>query len=536
MWGFLNQYSARFQANADPGDHNPGRQSRTFFVLILLVGAFLFSLAYAQSPLYTSNQNQYFLHGLSQSGYGFLDEDWLASTRDPTPIFSLIISWSHSLFQSRTIFSVYYLLLSGIYFISLMLIGDLVYQVRSSKFKSLFLAAIIIATHAYLTRLTISKLLGANWDYLFDGGVAGQRLLGTVFQPSLYGVFLLLSIYCFMIEKRFWSVSLLVLTVSIHPTYLLSAAVLTIAYLIIDWINRRSFRSAFILGFSALIGVFPILIYVYGLFVSSTKVDGALAREILVNQRIPHHAIPAEWFDISVIAKLGFIILGVLILRHKKLIIVMGTLLVTALLLTSTQIITNSNTLALIFPWRISTILVPLSTMVLAGSLASKFSAHVDNKKSIKFKNAAVWISMAIMLIFTAAGITKSLISYQENLRSTEQNLFTFIRQNKKRGETYLIPIKMQDFRLETGAPAYVDFKSIPYRDVDVIEWRRRLDLANSIYLTPGGSTFCDHITALFSDEGITGIILPAEHPASSCPGIHLTYQDKYYSLFKLDL
>jgi hypothetical protein len=38
-----------------------------------------------------------------------------------------------------------------------------------------------------------------------------------------------------------------------------------------------------------------------------------------------------------------------------------------------------------------------------------------------------------------------------------------------------LIPVDLQRFRLLTGAAVYVDFKSVPYRDADVLEWLRRL-------------------------------------------------------------
>ena len=38
----------------------------------LLAGAVVFALAHTQAPLYWSNQNQYFLHGLAQGGLGDL--------------------------------------------------------------------------------------------------------------------------------------------------------------------------------------------------------------------------------------------------------------------------------------------------------------------------------------------------------------------------------------------------------------------------------------------------------------------------------
>jgi hypothetical protein len=55
----------------------------------------LFGLAYTQAPLYYSNQNQYFLHGISQAGVGGLERDWLSNTADPTPVFRRLLVSSH---------------------------------------------------------------------------------------------------------------------------------------------------------------------------------------------------------------------------------------------------------------------------------------------------------------------------------------------------------------------------------------------------------------------------------------------------------
>src|SRR4051794_2445083 len=71
------------------------RQSLGWFIL----GSALFAAAYCQAPLYYSNQNQYFLHGLAWADVGLLREDWLANTADPTPIFSGLVAatvrWLH---------------------------------------------------------------------------------------------------------------------------------------------------------------------------------------------------------------------------------------------------------------------------------------------------------------------------------------------------------------------------------------------------------------------------------------------------------
>src|SRR5690348_2052000 len=64
-------------------------------VLAFLLGTVVFGIAYTQPALYYSNQNQYFLHGLARGGLGFLDEDWLARTADPTPAFSTVVAFTY---------------------------------------------------------------------------------------------------------------------------------------------------------------------------------------------------------------------------------------------------------------------------------------------------------------------------------------------------------------------------------------------------------------------------------------------------------
>src|SRR5579883_3127440 len=60
----------------------------------LVLSAVAFAAAYGQAPLYYSNQNQYFLHGLAAAGDGQLRADWLARTADPTPVFSGLVAWT----------------------------------------------------------------------------------------------------------------------------------------------------------------------------------------------------------------------------------------------------------------------------------------------------------------------------------------------------------------------------------------------------------------------------------------------------------
>ena len=95
-------------------------------------------------------------------------------------------------------------------------------------------------------------------------------------------------------------------------------------------------------------------------------------------------------------------------------------------------------------------------------------------------------------------------------------------------GDSYLTPVKMQDFRLETGAPVYIDFKSIPYRDGDVLEWYRRIKDAEQFYETLD----CTQVM-MFAEEGVTHIVLEVDS-IMQCPLLELDYQDEHYSVYRI--
>ena len=50
-----------------------------------------FVLAITVSPLYTSNQNSYFYHGLANAGFGHLKVDMLYETADSFKLFSILV-------------------------------------------------------------------------------------------------------------------------------------------------------------------------------------------------------------------------------------------------------------------------------------------------------------------------------------------------------------------------------------------------------------------------------------------------------------
>jgi len=520
------------------------KQSRLQTIGEGIAWAALFTLAYAQAPLYTSNQNQYFLHGLAKAGYGYLSEDWLANTLDPTPVFSKFIEISWRILPWPPVFYLYFGLLAGVYLFSLTGIIQRVWGLETRAKRRAFWALMILL-HSAVLRYLIARPLGEAWNFFLDGGVAGQRLLGAVLQPSTFGVFLLLGIALFLEGRRFWAIFSLLIAATFHPTYMLSAGVLTAVFMGITFWETRKPYSALGLGLAALIGVSPTLWHSLIVFGGSDPESTARAREILVNFRIPHHALVSEWLGYAAWLKLGFLILALGLLfftrkfptrqfassaAAKSQLFVFQMLFWPALLaagLTAVQVFSGNVELALLFPWRLSTWLVPLAVSVLTGwglnAIWPRF--HWGSR----FRPGTA-ISLVIALLLALAGMAKTYEAGQVKQNSPDRPMMAFIRENKESGQVYLIPTKMQDFRLETGAPAYAEFKSIPYQAEEVLFWYHKVLLAGDFYRRGN----CVETLIQLRWEGVTHLVLPPESPGIACPGLMEVYADEAYGVYRL--
>jgi hypothetical protein len=492
--------------------------------LTFLAWSLLFGLAYAQSPLYSSNQNQYFLHGAARAGLGYLSQDWLANTVDSVPVFSLLAELTYR-YLDPFVFYLYYFVLFGIYLLALLDIVSHLFEIRRPTTRLLFLALMVVL-HSAALRFVSSRLLGAEWEYLFDGGVAGQRLLGPVFQPSCFGVLLLLSLALFLRRRPYWAAAAAAAAATLHPTYLLGAAVLTLAYLFVTWGETRNLKNALALGMVALLLVLPILLYVVlSLGPTSAQVSRE-AQQVLVDYRIPHHAIVSQWLDATVLVKLALVILGIILARRSRLFPVLLVTFLAALALTALQILTGSLTLALLFPWRLSVILVPLATALLAAWLATRSPSWLRWLETL---------SLATVLALGLAGIVRFKLESDRNRADAARPMMAFIQAAMAPGDVYLIPPRLQEFRLLTGAPIVADFKSIPYRDVEVLEWYERARHADWFYRDRPEYADCGLLEEMRQDYGVTHVVLDPYLLELSCPSLHEIYRDPGYAVFTLN-
>jgi hypothetical protein len=208
--------------------------------------------------------------------------------------------------------------------------------------------------------------------------------------------------------------------------------------------------------------------------------------------------------------------------------------------------------LALLFPWRVSALLVPVATLALAARLAATGTAG---------RGVAVVAAVALLLM-TAAGVGIMVARVGYAMNAAEEPLLEYVRTHAEPGDVVLIPtrvpavgagrgsvstsftppprprpgsnlipVDLQRFRLATGVPIYVDFKSVPYADAEVLEWYRRVRQVEAWYATP------DWDAAGLRDElrraGITLVVAPVDQPPRAS-FLEPVYADAAYRLYRV--
>jgi hypothetical protein len=474
-------------------------------VLWLLLATLVFAFAYAQAPLYYSNQNQYFLHGLAHAHVGHLDEDWLASTDDPTPLFSLFVAFT-ARFLHPFFFHVAYALLLGVFFVSMIGIFSHSAGARDSVNLRLVFAAVLVASFCALGRWLSNLLFDLDLPWYVQAGVAGQYVLGAMLQPSSLGILLVLAICLYVRGKPFLAVLAACVGATIHVTYLLAAGMLTAAFMFGLWREGQP-RRALLLGVFALALVLPVTIYVMITFGATSVEDFQNAQHLLAHFRIPHHALVYLWLDPIALTQIAWMLLGLGLSYGTRLFHVLAVPMLLGALLTLAQVVSGSDTLALLFPWRVSAVLMPVATGVILSRLVLALRRWLDRKE-------ALVASTAVLGALALAGLAVMFFRLGFQSMTAENAMMNHVKANKRPGEVYLVPVEVPNlkatvhgskssdfqplaakktetniipidlmrFRLYTEAPIYVDFKAIPYRDQDVLEWKRRLDLAKSVY------------------------------------------------------
>jgi hypothetical protein len=528
----------------------------------LLPWAVAFAIAHTLAPLYFSNQNQYLLHGAAEAGVGLLGEDWLANTQDPTPTFSALVAFTYR-YLGENFLHVEYFVLLLIYYCSLAAVPDLLPGPPLTRLARCAYGTFVIVIHAAILRVWSVRLFGVDYPWYFQSGVAGQYILGPSLQPSAFGVLLVTSVVAFASGRPYLAAACTAVAAIMHPTYLLTAGLLTATYLVL-LARAGQWKAGLIVGAGSLAAVLPVLVYSFTTFGPTTPDQFAQAQRILAEVRIPHHAHVQQWLDGIAVSQLVWIGWALLFSRRTVLFWLLLVPALAGLVLTLVQVVTGSQTLALLFPWRVSAVLVPLATGVILAKACRTWAAPFRGGSPEKTGHAVAWTLLGGLLLAAVLGGVEVMWSGLGYLGDEgELPLTAFVRAHKRPGEVYLLPVRipkvgsaprgavsttfrqpqrlakdaklipvdLQRFRLLAEAPIYVDFKSVPYKDMEVLEWYRRLRLAEMWFESSGWAS--TDTRAAMAHEGVTHVVLTSNQKVPDDAGT-IVYGDERYRILRL--
>ncbi|MGL4421679.1 MAG: hypothetical protein ACRCZF_13515, partial [Gemmataceae bacterium] len=328
-----------------------------------------FAIAHTQSPVGYSNQNQYLLHGLAQGQVSPLAADWLANTADPTPIFSGLVSllaWVPGALHAA-------------FFVTLMIYADRLLMLARTLRPDLTPAALATLmsfstlVHAGITRYAVDRLFGADYAWFLQCGLANQYLLGPGWQPSTFGVMLLAAVVAFLQGRYALAGALAGGVCLLHGTYLLPAGFLVLSLLEVLR-EQRQWRAFWHLALPALAFALPVIGFYLVRFGPTDPESFHQAQTLLATLRIPHHCVPRRWWDNAALFQVLWMVLGIVVVRRSRLGGAMRGGFVLGGLGTLLVLVWPHPSLMLLFPWRLSALLVPLSTLVILLPLARRLA------------------------------------------------------------------------------------------------------------------------------------------------------------------
>ena len=515
---------------------------------VLLIGAcLLFAGAYSQLPLFYNNQNTHFAWGLANAGFGHLSSDWYAQQTEHIPVFSALVSLVQ-LLDSHWIFYVLHGVLAAVYALSLFSIASSTFPSISGTLPlSIFFSILTLLHSPWIGNVYVNYVPDWTWvpsrlqtlAFLSTNGVAGQYILGPFLQPSAFGVLLITSLALFLHKKKIAAVMCAVFTATIETPYILHAALLTGSFMVF-LLSKKDARSAVKVGGLALLLILPIVLYLVFTFHSTSSSATSTALSILFDERIPHHLKISYWFSQRTCIQLIIMFAGlVLSYMCKRLFVILAFCTICSFGLSLIQFMSGNLFLALLTPWRPFTWLIPVSTALVVG-LFSLITANIIS--AFPAERIGRWVGttfISLSVVFLAGmffmGMTRTIAGVRTD--SDRETVVSYAKKHSSKDQTYLITLRFEQFRLASGVPIFVDWKSVPFKDSELMEWYERVQLAKTFYEASNAADAGNALNNILKNHAlITDIV--ATHELGhlfNIPYLRPVFQDKEYIIFHLE-
>lgn len=488
--------------------------------LMVLLGAWFF-LVFPTEPLYFENQNTKFLHGMALAGIGHLDRDWTANTVDVMPVFTAIVYALHVATPPAVCYLVQILLFAVFLYAIIEIACFAAGKYEKSPWFPVIIGAITVASQF------------SNGGARVWGGVAKQYLLGPSLEPQSFGVLFLLAVVLFLRRRSEPALWLTAIPAIIHPGYVVPAGTLILAFLLVAWRDPdRSRRPRLLVAFGSLIAAGASMVYLGLMILPTSPETWSQANEILAKVRIPRHAVPAYWFDLDAAAKIAGMFLALWLIRKRSsdLFGIVGFCFAVALGLTLFAAALDNNELGMISPWRISVYLVPLGLAILLGRAVAAGLDLPERGRGAFLLRKGLGVALALLVMaVTARGTFEKIELYGPKPSPPH---IAHMQETGDAETLYLTNPHDMNIRLQSGLPILISWKTHPYKDVEVLEWHRRYELAIRVF--KGDTIDCTALDEAVEAYGVTHLLVDDAEKAMDCSGATAVFEGGEARIFRL--
>ena len=174
-----------------------------------------------------------------------------------------------------------------------------------------------------------------------------------------------------------------------------------------------------------------------------------------------------------------------------------------------TQYFINNNSLALVFPWRTSVFISPISSIIILSFFLNQIKLDKTKLRIISF---------FLIILTSTTFYVKSHHIKNLNLKFKKDiNLVNKIKKNFNSVERLLIPIDLDFIRMNSGLPIFIDWKHHAFRYDQLIEWKLRVDLVNKFYSSKTADKQLTNLKKIHEIEYISHILIKKDKLKINC-------------------
>jgi chitinase len=458
------------------------------------------------------------IHALARIGHGDTRADWLASTPDAFPLFSLgtLVVYRKLVPFLMTLAPV---VLVGIGGISVMVILDSLAGRENKKFI-LPSALVLFLLYSLLAGWLSLLLTGLDLRTVLSSDPGLGVLAGSSFRPETLGLFLLAALAFLAREKSIPAVASAAIPGIFHPAYFLPSIVFVGIGILFAFRRKKLPLGTLAVAAAALLLLAFALWYTRRSYNISTYVPGTMATPS--NFWAPRGEILVTLARLAIVGYAAFLLRGNRLFLPFAAAAAVGIVAVISLL---AGLHRPDWGVAFVHP------AVPLVEAGVAAIALQGFQL-VRIAKSGEEQLLTPGVLWFIVGLLAVIGGVRSGLAFSGGSYWTANRLYESVRASASGDEIYAIPASLHGFRGATGSSTVVDGDALPATFAARAEWESRREIIDALYRSD--SIRCSALEQLSTLYGMTRVVIPHDAPPVACTHGDTLFHDHRYTLLHM--